>query len=301
MTETGNGAMPGAKNAIVVYQPNATIRLETLYSNESIWLTQLKIAELFGVQKAAVSKHLKNIFAIGELDRAATVSKMETVRPEGTRTVARVQEFFNLDAIIAVGYRVNSLRATQFRIWATGVLRDYLLRGYAFNQRLAHLEDKVDRRLADHDRKIAGLEDKVDFFVQTSLPPVRGVFYDGQVFDAKAFAARHVWSARKSILLIDNWVDVATLELLSKKANGVAVEIVTSRKGNKLSPGDIAAFNKQYGGLSVRESANFHDRFLVIDAKTLYVIGASLKDMGRKCFAFTKLDSAEIAQLKARI
>lgn len=301
MTEPGNGAMPGAKNAIVVYQPNETIRLETLYSNESIWLTQLKIAELFGVQKAAVSKHLKNIFATGELDRAATVSKMETVRPEGTRTVARVQEFFNLDAIIAVGYRVNSLRATQFRIWATGVLRDYLLRGYAFNQRLAHLEDKVDRRLADHDRKIAGLEDKVDFFVQTSLPPVRGVFYDGQVFDAKAFAARHVWSARKSILLIDNWVDVATLELLSKKAKGVAVEIVTSRKGNKLSPGDIAAFNKQYGGLSVRESANFHDRFLVIDATTLYVIGASLKDMGRKCFAFTKLDSAEIAQLKARI
>ena len=301
MTEPGNGAMPGAKNAIVVYQPNETIRLETLYSNESIWLTQLKIAELFGVQKAAVSKHLKNIFATGELDRAATVSKMETVRPEGTRTVARVQEFFNLDAIIAVGYRVNSLRATQFRIWATGVLRDYLLRGYAFNQRLAHLEDKMDRRLADHDRKIAGLEDKVDFFVQTSLPPVRGVFYDGQVFDAKAFAARHVWSARKSILLIDNWVDVATLELLSKKAKGVAVEIVTSRKGNKLSPGDIAAFNKQYGGLSVRESANFHDRFLVIDAKTLYVIGASLKDMGRKCFAFTKLDSAEIAQLNARI
>ena len=301
MTEPGNGAMPGAKNAIVVYQPNETIRLETLYSNESIWLTQLKIAELFGVQKAAVSKHLKNIFATGELDRAATVSKMETVRPEGTRTVARVQEFFNLDAIIAVGYRVNSLRATQFRIWATGVLRDYLLRGYAFNQRLAHLEDKMDRRLADHDRKIAGLEDKVDFFVQTSLPPVRGVFYDGQVFDAKAFAARHVWSARKSILLIDNRVDVATLELLSKKAKGVAVEIVTSRKGNKLSPGDIAAFNKQYGGLSVRESANFHDRFLVIDAKTLYVIGASLKDMGRKCFAFTKLDSAEIAQLNARI
>lgn len=301
MTGGARGERARAQNAIVVYQPDETLRLETLYSNESIWLTQLKIAELFGVQKAAVSKHLKNIFATGELDRAATVSKMETVRLEGDRSVSRIQEFFNLDAIIAVGYRVNSVRATQFRVWATGVLKDYLLRGYAFNQRLAHLEDKVDRRLADHDRKIAGLEDKVDFFVQTSLPPVRGVFYDGQVFDAKAFAARHVWSARKSILLIDNWVDVATLELLSKKAKGVAVEIVTSRKGNKLSPGDIAAFNKQYGGLSVRESANFHDRFLVIDAKTLYVIGASLKDMGRKCFAFTKLDSAEIAQLKARI
>ena len=226
---------------------------------------------------------------------------METVRREGTRSVSRIQEFFNLDAIIAVGYRVNSLRATQFRIWATGILRDYLLRGYAFNQRIAHLEDKVDRRLAGHDRDIAALKDKVDFFVQTSLPPVKGVFYDGQVFDAKVFASRHIWSARKSILLLDSWVDIATLELLAKKAKGVTVEIVTSRRGNKLSPSDIAAFDKQYGGLSVRESPNFHDRFLVIDGKTLYLIGASLKDLGRKCFAFTKLDSGEIAGLKARI
>ena len=145
------------------------------------------------------------------------------------------------------------------------------------------------------------MKDKVDFFVQTSLPPVQGVFYDGQVFDAKAFAAKKIWSAKKSILLIDGWVDVSTLELLAKKAKGVTAEIVTSRRGNKLSPGDIAVFNRQYGGLTVRESANFHDRFLVIDGKTLYLIGASLKDLGRKCFAFTKLDTAEIAGLKARI
>ena len=297
----GRANLNAAKNEIVVYQPNETIRLETLYSDESIWLTQSKIAELFGVQKAAVSKHLKNIFATGELDRAATVSKMETVRPEGGRTVARVREFFNLDAIIAVGYRVNSARATQFRIWATGVLKTYLLRGYAFNQRLNQLEDKMDRRLAGHDRDIVELKDKVDFFVQTSLPPVQGVFYDGQVFDAKAFAAKTMGSAKKSILLIDGWVDVATLELLAKKAKGVAVEIVASRRGNRLSPSDIAMFNRQYGGLTVRESANFHDRFLVIDGKTLYLIGASLKDLGRKCFAFTKLDPAAIAGLKARI
>ncbi|MBP5787900.1 MAG: virulence RhuM family protein [Kiritimatiellae bacterium] len=297
----GRANLNAAKNEIVVYQPNETIRLETLYSDESIWLTQSKIAELFGVQKAAVSKHLKNIFATGELDRAATVSKMETVRPEGGRTVARVREFFNLDAIIAVGYRVNSARATQFRIWATGVLKTYLLRGYAFNQRLNQLEDKMDRRLAGHDRDIVELKDKVDFFVQTSLPPVQGVFYDGQVFDAKAFAAKTMGSAKKSILLIDGWVDVATLVLLAKKAKGVAVEIVASRRGNRLSPSDIAMFNRQYGGLTVRESANFHDRFLVIDGKTLYLIGASLKDLGRKCFAFTKLDPAAIAGLKARI
>ncbi|MBR6021438.1 MAG: virulence RhuM family protein [Kiritimatiellae bacterium] len=301
MTTNGPSNLPAAKNEIVVYQPDETFRLETLYSDESIWLTQLKISELFGVQKAAVSKHLKNIFETGELDRTATVSKMETVRSEGGRTVARVQEFYNLDAIIAVGYRVNSVRATQFRIWATGVLKTYLLRGYVFNQRLAQLEDKMDRCLAGHDRDIAELKDKVDFFVQTSLPPVQGVFYDGQVFDAKVFAARKIWSAKTSILLIDTWVDVVTLELLAKKAKGVTVEIVTSRRGNKLSPGDIAAFNRQYGGLTVRESANFHDRFLAIDGKILYLVGASLKDLGRKCFAFTELDASEIAGLKARI
>ncbi len=159
----------------------------------------------------------------------------------------------------------------------------------------------MDRRLAKHDQEIVELKDKVDFFVQTSLPPVQGVFYDGQVFDAKIFAAKHVLSAKKSILLIDSWVDVATLELMAKKAKGVTVEIVASRRGDKISPGDIAAFNLQYGGLTVRKSGNFHDRFLIVDDKTLYLIGASIKDLGQKCFAFTKLDPAEIPNLKARI
>ena len=148
------------------------VRLE----NETVWLTQLKIAELFGVQKAAISKHIKNIFASGKLIRDATVSKMETVQDEGGRTVVRSQEFFNLDVIIAVGYRVNSQRATQFRIWATKVLKDYLLRGHAVNQRLNQLEDKVDRRLAKHDDDIAEPKDKVDFFVQTKEPPLQSIF-----------------------------------------------------------------------------------------------------------------------------
>ncbi len=147
------------------------------------WLTQLKIAELFGVQKAAISKHLKNIYSTGELNREATVSKMETVQNEGGRTVVREQEFYNLDVIIAVGYRVNSVMATQFRIWATQVLKTYLPKGYAVNARLAQLEDRVDRRLAKHDERISTLEDKVDFFVQTQTPPIQGVFYDGQLWD----------------------------------------------------------------------------------------------------------------------
>ncbi len=297
MTDRARAVHGRAQNAIVVYQPDEALRLDVRLENDTVWLNRRQMAQLFARDIKTIGKHIANALS-EELAALPVVAIFATTAADGKTYQV---EHYNLDVILSVGYRVKSAQGILFRRWANAVLKDYLLRGYAFNQRLAHLEDKVDRRLADHDRKIAGLEDKVDFFVQTSLPPVRGVFYDGQVFDAKAFAARHVWSARKSILLIDNWVDVATLELLSKKAKGVAVEIVTSRKGNKLSPGDIAAFNKQYGGLSVRESANFHDRFLVIDAKTLYVIGASLKDMGRKCFAFTKLDSAEITQLKARI
>ena len=165
--------MNANENQIVVYQPNETVRLETRYAHESIWLTQLKIAELFGVQKAAISKHLKNIYSTGELSREATVSKMETVQNEGGRMVVREQEFYNLDVIIAVGYRVNSVMATQFRIWATQVLKTYLLKGYAVNTRLVQLEDKIDHRLAKHEDRIATLEQKVDFFVQTQTPRCR--------------------------------------------------------------------------------------------------------------------------------
>ena len=293
-----DSAMNNAKNEIVVYQPNETVRLEVELHDESIWLTQLKIAELFGVQKAAISKHLKNIFEAGELQEPSVASKMETTAADGKRYKTA---FYNLDAIIAVGYRVNSARATQFRIWATQVLKAYLLKGYAVNQRLNLLEDRVDRRMAKTEQEVIELKEKVDFFVQTSQPPVRGVFYNGQVFDASSFATKHILSAKKSILLIDSWVDVTTLEMLAKKARGVTVEIVTSRYGGKVSAGDVAKFNAQHGGLTVRKSKNFHDRFLIIDDKTLYVFGASLKDLGSKCFAFTKLDASEIPLLKARI
>ena len=185
-----NGLAASARNEIVVYQPDETIRLDVRLENETVWLTQLKIAELFGVQKAAISKHIKNIFASGELIKEATVSKMETVQTEGGRTVVRVQEFFNLDVIIAVGYRVNSKRATLFRIWATKIIKDYLLRGYSVNYRLNLLEDKVDRRMAKAESDISDLKEKVDFFVQTQTPPLQGVFYNGQLWDARVFVER---------------------------------------------------------------------------------------------------------------
>ena len=293
------------ENQIVVYQPNETVRLETRYAHESIWLTQLKIAELFGVQKAAISKHLKNIYSTGELSREATVSKMETVQNEGGRTVVREQEFYNLDVIIAVGYRVNSVMATKFRIWATQILKTYLLKGYAVNTRLGQLEDRVDRRLAKHDDRIAALEEKVDFFVQTQTPPLKGVFYNGQLWDARALVLKLIASAKRSLILIDNWATPEVLDLFAKKRAGVKVTIFTSEHYDRkhiphrqISEADVRTFSKQYPKLSVRYTELFHDRFLIIDDRELYLIGASLKDLGGKCFGFTKMDSREIRRIK---
>ncbi|MCR4576159.1 MAG: virulence RhuM family protein [Lentisphaeria bacterium] len=315
--------MEKTKNEIVVYQPDETIRLEVRLENDTVWIKRHQMAELFGRDIKTIGKHIANALSeelsdatmhsnVGRKDMTSTVTKLETVEEQRFPVVAKFAttaadgkvyqvEYYNLDVVLSVGYRVKSIQGIKFRRWANAVLKDYLLRGYALNQRMNQLEDKVDRRLAEHDGRISSLEEKVDFFVRTSLPPVQGVFYDGQVFDARVFATRHILSAKESIFLIDNWVDVVTLEILSKKAADVAVEIVTSRRGNRLSMGDITDFNEQYGGLLVRESANFHDRFLVIDDRTLYLVGASLKDLGRKCFAFTQLDSSEIPRLKSRI
>ena len=299
-----NGLAASARNEIVVYQPDETIRLDVRLENETVWLTQLKIAELFGVQKAAISKHIKNIFASGELIKEATVSKMETVQTEGGRTVVRVQEFFNLDVIIAVGYRVNSKRATLFRIWATKIIKDYLLRGYSVNYRLNLLEDKVDRRMAKAESDISDLKEKVDFFVQTQTPPLQGVFYNGQLWDARVFVERLIASAKRSLLLIDNWATVDTLDLFAKKRTGVKVTVITSehfKKGvphHAISDADIKTFNRQYPKLAIRYNETFHDRFLIVDDKELYLIGASLKDLGAKCFGFTKMDQGAIRGIK---
>ena len=287
------------KDEIVVYRPNEVMRLEVRVLDESVWLTQAQIAELFGTKRPAITKHLANIYKCGELEKTGTCSILEHMGNEGAQQYRTT--YYNLDAILAVGYRVSSVKATQFRRWASSVLKEYLLRGYSFNARMNQLEDKMDRRLAKHDADIVDLKEKVDFFVQTSMPPMQGVFFNGQVFDAHAFAAKHILSAKKSIFLIDSWVDVVTLELLAKKSKGVTVDLVASPRGNKLSQSDVAKFNAQYGGLTVRTSRNFHDRFLIVDDKKLYLFGASLKDLGLKCFAFTELDAAAIPELKKRI
>ena len=289
------------ENQIVVYQPNETVRLDVRLENETVWLTQSQMGELFGCTTRNVRLHLENIYACGELHAMATRKDFFLVRIEGGRQVRRTVTCYNLDAIISVGYRVNSILGVKFRQWATGVLKEYLLRGYAVNTRLNQLEDKMDRRFAKYDANIADLKDKVDFFVQTQTPPLQGVFYEGQLWDACSLVEKLIGRAKKTILLIDSWVGPGTLDILAKKRNGVKVEVVTSPRGNKLAATDIAKFNAQYGGLSVKTSMAFHDRFLIIDDKELYLIGASLKDLGRKCFGFTALDKSNIHDILAKI
>lgn len=297
--------MSASENQIVVYQPNETVRLDVRLENETVWLTQARLGVLFGVDRTVVNRHIHNIYKTGELEESATCAKIAQVQNEGGRSITRIVPFYNLDMIIAVGYRVNSLQATRFRQWATRVLKEYLLRGYSVNARLSQLEDKVDRRLAKHERDIIELKNKVDFFVQTETPPLQGVFYDGQLWDARALVLKLIGSAKKSLILIDNWATAETLDLFAKKRKGVKVTIITSEHYDKkhvphrkISDADIATFNAQYPRLAVRYNETFHDRFLIVDDKELYLIGASLKDLGRKCFGFTKMDAGEIERIK---
>ena len=190
--------------------------------------------------------------------------------------------FYNLDVFISVGYRVKSVQGTRFRQWATSVLKEYQLRGYSVNARMNQLEDKMDWRLCRAESDIADLKEKVDFFVQTREPPLQRVFYEGQLWDACSLVEKLIARAKKTILLIDSWVGPTTLDMLAKKRKGVSVEVVTSPRGNKLAISDIEKFNAQYAFLSVKTSTAFHDRFLIIDDKELYLIGASLKDLGKK-------------------
>ena len=292
--------MSELQNQIVVYQPNDVMRLEVRLENETVWLTQSQMGELFGCTVRNVRMHVENIYACGELE-PSTRKDFFLVRMEGSRKVSRSVTCYNLDVIISVGYRVNSVKGIQFRRWATNVLREYLLHGYSINARMNQLEDRVDRRLARQAQDIDELKSKVDFFVQTNMPPTEGVFYDGQLWDACSLVEKLIARAKSTILLIDSWVGVGTLDMLAKKRKGVVVTLVTSPRGNKLAPTDIAKFAAQYGVLDVKTSTAFHDRFLILDDKELYLIGASLKDLGKKCFGFTKMDAGEIPGIKARV
>ena len=290
---------PTKENEIIIYQPDENLALDVRVEDESVWLTQSQIVELFDSSKANISEHLKNIFDSGELAKEATVRKFRTVRREGNRSVTRNIDFFNLDVIISVGYRVNTVRGIQFRQWANKVLKEYLLRGYALNQRLMQLEDRIDRHFSEYDRHLSELDEKVDFFVRSSIQPKEGIFFDGQIFDAYAFIAGLIRKANKRIVVIDSYVDDSVLVQLSKRKPGVKVDIYDGKISQQLRQ-DVARHNAQYPGVTLHSYKKAHDRFLIIDEE-VYHIGHSLKDLGKKLFAFSKMEVMTGSQLIAAL
>lgn len=260
---------------IILYQPDETVKLEVHMEDETVWLTQAQMVELFCSTKQNISLHINNIFKEKELVKDSVVKKSLTTASDGKKYQTN---FYNLDVIISVGYRVKSVRGTQFRIWANSILKEYLLKGYSINQRLSELE-----------KTVALHSEKIDFFVRTSLPPVEGIFYDGQIFDAYKFATDLIKTARKSLLLIDNYVDESVLLMLSKRNLGVSATIYTQKITPQLQL-DLDKHNDQYPPINIRTYRNSHDRFLIVDDKEVYHIGASLKDLGKKMFAFSKLE-----------
>lgn len=284
-------------NEIVLYQPNETMKLEVRLENETVWLTQQQIADLFGTKRPAITKHLSNIFKSGELEEESTCSILEHMAADGSRTYST--KYYNLDVILSVGYRVNSVNATMFRRWANQVLKEYLLRGYSVNQRLMQIEDRIDRRLSEHDRHLLMLDEKVDFFVRTSLPPKEGILFQGQIFDAHVIISKLVESANTRIVLIDNYVDATVLTQLDKRKPGVKATIYTQEIKPILRQ-DLRRHNQQYPEITIHVYHGAHDRFLIID-ETVYHIGASLKDLGKKLFAFSEMTAMTGTELLSKL
>jgi len=271
------------KGEIIIYQSEAlSQQIEVRMEDETVWLTQAQMQLLFDSSKQNISLHINNVFKEGELDKNSVVKYSLTTAADGKKYNTSL---YNLDVIISVGYRVKSQRGTQFRIWANRVLKEYLLKGYAVSKRIDVLENKVYT-----------LEQKsveFEFHIKTSLPPHEGIFYDGQIFDAYKFVSDIVKSARKSIILIDNYVDESVLMLLAKRNNKVKATIYTERLDKQLQC-DIEKHNKQYPPIVVEVFKKSHDRFLIIDQHTVYHIGASLKDLGKRWFAFSKMEMSAL-------
>jgi len=273
---------------IILYKApdSAEFQIEVRVDDETVWLSQSQMVDLFNSTKQNISLHINNIFKEGELHRNSVVKEYLTTAADGKKYKTK---FYNLDVIISVGYRVKSLRGTQFRIWANKIIKHYLLKGYVLNQRV----DKIEEKILEHDLKF-------DLIIHSNLPPNEGIYYNGQIFDAYKFVIDIVKTATSSIILIDNYIDQSVLLLLSKRNIGVEVEIYTSEISELLQL-DLKRYNAQYPKVEVKKFTKSHDRFLIIDHQTVYHIGASLKDLGKKWFAFSKiaLDANEmIAQLK---
>jgi|688.fasta_scaffold360741_2 hypothetical protein len=268
-------------NQVILYQDNSlSSSIEVLIEDETVWLTQLQMAILFNATKQNISLHINNIFKEGELEENSTVKEYLTAQNEGGRNVKRKVKLYNLDIIISVGYRVKSKTGTQFRIWANSILKDYLLKGYALNHRVEVIEKKIN--------SLEIKNNEFDLILKPNLLPNQGIFYDGQIFDAYEIVSRIIKSAQKSIVLIDNYCDESVLLLLSKRIAKAKATIYTNKVDSVLKL-DLEKHNQQYNPVSIQILKKSHDRFLIIDNKELYHIGASLKDLGKKWFAFSKL------------
>jgi hypothetical protein len=275
------------KAEIIIYQSeDKSTMLDVRIEEETVWLTQTQMVELFQATKQNISLHINNIFKEGELAPDSTVKEYLTVQTEGKRQVKRIVKIYNLDVIISVGYRVKSKRGTQFRIWANKIIKDYLLKGYVLHQRI----EKIENKIIEHDQKF-------DMLIKSDQIPNEGIFYDGQVFDAYKFVCQIIKSAKKSIVLIDNYVDETVLTLLSKRKQGVDACIYSANITQKLKL-DIEKFNTQYPKIEIKIFKQSHDRFLIIDDETVYHIGASLKDLGKKWFAFSKINIDAVDMIK---
>ena len=295
--------MEEKRRELLIYQSDETTKLEVRLDKETVWLTQSQIAQLFGVKQPAISKHLRNIFSSGELDSDSVHSILEYTAADGKsyRT-----SFYNLDAILSIGYRVNSRNATLFRQWANKILKEYLIKEYSFNSRLLQICNEFDRKfeihsrtLEEHEHSLTEHSRKIDFFIRTSLPPIEGIFFDGQVYDAYTFVADLIRKASRRIILIDNYIDDTVLTLLDKRAHGVDVIIYTSRLSEQLKL-DLAKHNAQYPSIDIRAFMKSHDRFLIID-DDVYLIGASIKDLGKKWFGFTLMENTDAEELLLRL
>ena len=270
----------------IIYN-DGELELKVSIENETVWLTQKQLGDLFDVEVNTINYHIKNIFKQKELDKNPTIRKIRIVQKEGNREVERDVEHYNLDMAISLGYRVNSITATKFRKWATSVLKRYIQNGYSINtqkitnERFVSLENEV----IDLKSKIV----KIDSLIKNNtLELKQGIFYNGQIFDAYVFISDLIKNSKKSIILIDNYIDDSTLTLFSKNLD-INILIYTQTISKKLKL-DLEKYNKQYKNLNVKTTKNFHDRFMVIDNEKVFHIGASLKDLGSKTFAFTQIN-----------
>ena len=279
---------------IVVYQPDEITRLEVRLKDETFWLNRQQIAQLFGRDVKTIGKHINNALK-EELSDVPTVANFAIVQEEGSRWVTRYVEHYNLDMIISIGYRVKSPKGILFRRWANTVLKEYLMKGAVINQRIASLESRMEDKFAQYDHKLYEHSKKIDFFIQSSLPPKQGIFFDGQIYDAYTFVADLVRKAARRIVLIDNYIDDTVLTMLSKRADGVEATIYTGNISKQLQL-DIDKHNAQYPPITIRTFSRAHDRFLIID-DAVYLIGASIKDLGKKWFGFTMMENTDAEKL----